>query len=188
MGISRKTVYLAALTCAVAIAMAGPSVRAGAGGTVTGTITTKEPAMKPISVTIDPGVCGQSLPNEAIAVDGTGHLANVVVTATGVKVQAPADAPLNNEKCSFVPRVATLRPGGSVKMTSKDPVLHTMHAAAADGKAYFNVSMPIPNLTISKPIDKPGVVTLSCSTHTWMRGYLFVTDELSGISGRDVKF
>ena len=188
MGISRKTVYLAALTCAVAIAMAGPSVRAGAGGTVTGTITTKEPAMKPISVTIDPGVCGQSLPNEAIAVDGTGHLANVVVTATGVKVQAPADAPLNNEKCSFVPRVATLRPGGSVKMTSKDPVLHTMHAAAADGKAYFNVSMPIPNLTISKPIDKPGVVTLSCSTHTWMRGYLFVTDELSGISGRDGKF
>jgi hypothetical protein len=63
-----------------------------------------------------------------------------------------------------------------------------MHAAAADGKAYFNVSMPIPNLTISKPIDKPGVVTLSCSTHTWMRGYLFVTDELSGISGRDGKF
>lgn len=188
MGVSRKTVYLAALTCAAAIALAGPSVRAGAGGTVTGTITTKEAAMKPIAVTIDPGVCGQSLPNEAIEVDGAGHLANVVVTATGVKAQAPADAPLNNEKCSFVPRVATLRPGGSVKMTSKDPILHTMHAAAADGKAYFNISMPIPNLTISKPLDKPGVVTLSCSTHTWMRGYLFVTDELSGISSRDGKF
>ena len=49
--------------------------------------------------------------------------------------------------------------------------------------------MPIPNLTISKPIDKPGVVTLSCSTHTWMRGYLFVTDELSAVSAaRDGKF
>jgi plastocyanin len=188
MGVSRKAVYLAALTGAAAIAWTGPSVRAGAGGTVTGTITTKEAAMKPIPVTIDPGVCGQSLPNEAITVDAAGHLANVVVTVTGVKAQAPADAPLNNEKCSFVPRVATLRPGGSVKMTSKDPILHTMHAAAADGKAYFNVSMPIPNLTISKPLDKPGVVTLSCSTHTWMRGYLFVTDELSGISARDGKF
>lgn len=144
--------------------------------------------MKPIAVTIDPAVCGQSLPNDAIAVDPTGHLANVVITATGVKAQAPADASLNNEKCSFVPRVATLRPGGAVKMTSKDPILHTMHAAGADGKAYFNVSMPIPNLTISKPLDKPGVVTLSCSTHTWMRGYLFVTDELSAVSGHDGKF
>ena len=53
---------------------------------------------------------------------------------------------------------------------------------------YFNISLPTPNLTISKPIDKPGVVTLSCSTHTWMRGYLFVTDELSGVSGADGKF
>jgi len=188
MGVSRNTVYSAALTCAAALAMAGPSVRAGAGGTVTGTITTTEPAMKPIAVTIDPGVCGQSLPNQAIAVDASGHLANVVVTAAGVKAPAPADAPLNNDKCAFVPRVATLRPGGAVKMTSKDPILHTMHAAGADGKAYFNVSMPIPNLTISKPLDKPGVVTLSCSTHTWMRGYLFVTDELSVVSGADGKF
>jgi plastocyanin len=188
MGVSGKTVYLAALSGAVALAVLQPGVRAGAGGSVTGTITTKETAMKPIAVTIDPAVCGQSLPNEAITVDAAGHLANVVVTITGVKAQAPADAPLNNEKCAFVPRVATLRPGGSVKMTSKDPILHTMHAAGADGKAYFNVSMPIPNLTISKPLDKPGVVTLSCSTHTWMRGYLFVTDELSVISHPDGKF
>ena len=99
MGVSRKPVLLAALTCAAAIAMAGPSVRTGAGGTVTGTITTKEPAMTPIAVTIDPGVCGPSLPNEAIDLDGTGHLANVVVTATGVKASAPAEAPLSNEKC-----------------------------------------------------------------------------------------
>ena len=110
MGVSRQTVYLAALTCVVALAMARPTVRAGAGGTISGTITTKEPTMKPIAVTIDSGVCGPSLPNEAITVDSAGHLANVVVTVTGVKAPAPADAPVNNEKCSFVPRVATLVP------------------------------------------------------------------------------
>ena len=73
-------------------------------------------------------------------------------------------------------------------MTSKDPVLHTMHAAAADGRAFFNISIPIPNITLSRPLDKAGLVTLSCSTHTWMRGYLFVTDELSAVTGADGKF
>jgi plastocyanin len=188
MGISRTTLYLSALTCVVALATSEARAGARAGGTVVGTITTKEAALKPIQVTIDPNVCGSSLRNEAISVDPSGHLANVVVTATGLKAQLPADVSLNNEKCSFVPRVAVLRPNGNVKMTSKDPVLHTMHAAGADGKAYFNVSMPIPNLTITKPLDKPGVVTLSCSTHTWMRGFLFVTDELSTISATDGKF
>jgi plastocyanin len=185
---SRTTVYLAAVTTGVALTLARPHAGASSGGVVVGTISTKEPPLKPIAVTIDPTVCGQTLPNQAIDVDASGHLANVVVTATGVKLPEPADAVINNEKCSFVPRVSVLRPNGSVKMTSKDPVLHTMHAAAADGRVFFNISMPIPNLTISRPIDKPGVVTLSCSTHTWMRGYLFVTDEVSGVSGFDGKF
>jgi carboxypeptidase family protein len=73
-------------------------------------------------------------------------------------------------------------------MTSKDPMLHTMHAAAPDGRAFFNVSIPMPNITLSRPIDKAGLATLSCSTHTWMRGYLLVTDERSAVSGKDGKF
>ena len=84
-----------------------------------------------------------------------------------------------NEKCRFVPRIATLRPGGTVKTTSHDPMIHTMHAAA-DGRALFNVSLPLPNLTVSRPISRAGVVTMSCSTHTWMRGYLHVTDVADG--------
>jgi Carboxypeptidase regulatory-like domain len=81
-----------------------------------------------------------------------------------------------------------MRPGGALKMSSKDPMLHTMHAAAADGRAFFNISIPIPNVTLSRSIDKAGVVTLSCSTHTWMRGYLVVTDERTSVTGPDGKF
>ena len=159
-----------------------------AGGTIVGVASTKEPAPKPIRATIDPSVCGQTVPDESVVVDATGHLANVVVTVPGVKAQQPAEALFANEKCRFVPRVALMRPGGAVKMTSKDATLHTMHAAGADGKAFFNVSIPMPNITLSRPVDKPGVATLTCSTHTWMRGYLHVTDELSAISGADGRF
>ena len=112
----------------------------------------------------------------------------VSLTVPGVKVAAPPEAPVTNDKCRFGPRVSLVRPNGTVAMTSKDTVLHTMHAAAADTRVLFNVSLPIPNMKISKPIDKPGVVMLTCSTHTRMRGYLFVTEELAAISGADGSF
>lgn len=190
MGILRTGVVaaLALVTVPGIVATDRKDVRRPAAGAIAGVATTKETAPKPIRVTIDPAVCGQSLPDESIVVDGAGHLANVIVTVAGVKAPAPPETAVSNEKCAFVPRVSTIRPGGTVKMSSKDPMLHTMHAAAADGRAFFNVSIPMPNVTLSRPIDKPGIVTLSCSTHTWMRGYLLVTDERSVVTGKDGKF
>jgi plastocyanin len=190
MGISR-TCVVAAVAFATASGVASPdreASRSPAAGVIAGVATTREAAPKAIRVTIDPAVCGSSLPDESIAVDASGHLANVIVTVAGVKAGVPAETAVSNEKCAFVPRVSTIRPGGSLKMSSKDPMLHTMHAAAPDGRAFFNVSIPMPNVTISRPLDKPGLVTLSCSTHTWMRGYLLVTDERSVVTGRDGKF
>lgn len=189
MGISRTCFGTAvALAAASGIVSTDRESRSAATGAIAGVATTKEAAPKPIRVTIDPAVCGSSLPDESIAVDAAGHLANVIVTVAGVKAGAPAETAVSNEKCAFVPRVSTIRPGGSVKMSSKDPMLHTMHAAAPDGRAFFNVSIPIPNVTLSRTLDKPGLVTLSCSTHTWMRGYMLVTDERSVVTGRDGAF
>ena len=173
---------IAALTLGVA-ASAGPMGVARAGGTIVGIAKTTEAAPKPVRVTIDPGVCGQTVPDESVVVDSSGGLANVVVSVAGVKAQQPAEQLYTNEKCRFVPRVSLMRPNGAVKMTSRDSTLHTMHAAGADGRAFFNVSIPVPNITLSRPVDRPGHVTLSCSTHTWMRGHLVVTDELSAVSG-----
>lgn len=190
MGISRAGSF-AALALALASTVlphAGGAADARATGAIAGVASTKEGAPKPIRATIDPAVCGQSLPDESIVVDAAGHLANVIVTMTGVKGAAPPETLVVNDKCAFVPRVSILRPGGALRMSSKDPVLHTMHAAAADGRAFFNISIPIPNITLSRPLDKAGLATLSCSTHTWMRGYLFVTDERSAVTDKDGKF
>jgi plastocyanin len=191
MGISR-TSLIAAVALALLWPLSPPRAMVDgatlAAGIVSGVATTKEAGPRPIRVTIDPQVCGQSLPDESILVDAAGHLANVVVTVAGVKTPAPAETFVSNEKCAFVPRVSIMRPGGALKMSSKDPMLHTMHAAAADGRAFFNISIPMPNVTLSRSIDKAGVVTLSCSTHTWMRGYLVVTDERTVVSGPDGKF
>lgn len=186
-GVSRSGFAAAVALASVALGVT-PVAHTHAGGTIVGVVSTKEAGLKPIRVTIDPNVCGQTLPDEAIVVDAAGRVANALVTIAGVKGQPPAEVVVANEKCRFVPRVSIMKPGGTIRMTSKDPMLHTMHAAGADGRAFFNVSLPIPNMTLSRPIDKPGVVTLSCSTHTWMRGHLLVTDGLAAASGPDGKF
>jgi plastocyanin len=189
MGVSRKTVF-SALTVGAALVATQLLAGAPAGGTIVGTITTKEATRPALRVTIDPAVCGQSLPDESVVVGAAGQLANAVVTVTGVKSPAPAEVTVSNEKCRFVPHVAMVRPAGSVKITNKDPapVLHTTHAQMTDGKFLFNVSLPIPNMTITKQVDKVGMLALVCNTHTWMRGWLAVTDELSAQSGADGKF
>jgi len=189
MGISRASVLLPGIALAAALAAPPAWLQARAGGTIVGTLTTKEPGRPPLRVTIDPNVCGSTIPDESIVVDATGHLANGVVTVTGVKVPSPAEVTVSNEKCHFVPHVSLLKPAGNVKVTNKDAnTLHTTHAQFADGKFLFNVSLPMVNFTTTKPIDKPGLVELACNTHTWMRGYLVVTEELSAVSGADGKF
>lgn len=173
------------------IASASPPVTgrtAPAAGTIAGTITTTEPERPAVRATIDPNVCGATVPDESVTRDAAGHLANVVVIVAGAKAPAPSEVVVSNERCRFVPHVALLRPGGAVKMTSQDPVLHTMHAAGSDGRAFFNVSLPFPKMTLSRTLERPGPVALSCSTHTWMRGYLYVTDELAAVSGPDGRF
>ncbi len=174
-----------AIAAVISLGLRAADVDRGAPGTtgaIAGVAMTEEAGRPPIRATIDPAVCGSAVPNEVIVVDGSGRLANVVVTVAGVKAPAADEVLVSNDKCRFVPRVSLLRPGGTVRMTSRDPVLHTMHAAAADGRAFFNVGIPMPSITLSRTIDRPGVVTLTCSTHTWMRGYLHVTDERSAVT------
>lgn len=157
-------------------------------GTVTGTITTTAKGLAPLRVTIDQKVCGNELPDHAIVVDGQGRLANAVVVLTGVNGAAPAEGMVSNDKCSFAPRVQIVRPNGKLKTTSNDPVLHTTNAQLENGRTLFNVALPIPGLTVTKPIGTTGTVRLGCNTHPWMRGWVIVTDQAAALTGADGRF
>ncbi len=157
-------------------------------GSVTGTITTTAKGLAPVRVTIDQKVCGGELPDHSVVVDAQGRLANAVVVLTGLKRMAPAESTVTNDKCSFAPRVQIVRPNGTVKTTSKDPILHTTNAQSENGRTLFNVALPITGLTISKPIGAAGTVRLMCNTHPWMRGWMVVTDDAAAITGADGRF
>jgi hypothetical protein len=157
-------------------------------GSISGTITTTAKGTAPIRVTIDQKVCGNDLPDEAIVVDAQGHLANAVVILTGVKKPGAAETLVTNDRCRFAPRVQLVRPNGSVRTTSKDPMLHTTQAQTDTGRTIFNVALPVPGINIAKPIGPAGVVRLSCNIHPWMRGWMIVTDEAAAVSGADGRF
>ena len=158
-------------------------------GTISGVVTTAVPALRPLRVTADIKVCGTQLPDEAIAVGPGGGLANVALTLTGVKVRTPYPDPLvTNEGCRFVPRVQLARPGAPTRTTSKDPLLHTTNAQQDGGRTLFNVGLPAPNLVVTRSLAGPGLVRVTCNTHTWMRGFIVVTDEMGAVSGADGRF
>ena len=164
------------------------TVAAAQTGSVTGTVSTTAKGVPPVRVTIDQKVCGNELPDEAIVVDGQGRLANAVVTLTGVKRAAPAEAAVTNEKCRFAPRVQLISSKTAVRTTSKDPILHTTNAQLENGRTLFNVALPVPGININKAIAATGPVRLSCNTHPWMRGWMIVTDEAAAVSGGDGRF
>jgi hypothetical protein len=157
-------------------------------GSITGTITTTAQGTAPVRATIDQKVCGNELPGEAIIVDAQGRLANAVVMVAGVKQQHPTEPLVVNDQCRFTPRVQLIAPKATIKTTSKDPILHTTNAQLENGRTLFNVALPFPGITITKPILGGGNVRLSCNTHPWMRGWMVVASDAAAISGADGRF
>ena len=177
------------LPAVLVLVVALPMAAAAQTGSIAGVVTTAVPALRPLRVTADIKVCGTQLPDEAIAVGAGGVLANAVVTLTGVKVRTPyPDPQVTNEQCRFVPRVQLARPGAPTKTTSKDALLHTTNAQQDGGRTLFNVGLPVPGMVVTRPLNGPGLVRLTCNTHTWMRGFVVVTDEIGAVSRADGRF
>jgi hypothetical protein len=159
-------------------------------GSVVGTVTTAAKTLPSIRVTFDQKICGNDLPDDAIVVDAQGHLANAVVMLVGVKAgkAKPIEPLITNEKCRFTPRVQIARPNSTIKTTSHDPVLHTTNVQTEGGPLLFNVALPVPGMTISKPLGPAGIARITCNTHPWMRGYVVVTDDIAAVTGADGSF
>lgn len=181
---SRRPTVIALLA-----ALTVPALGFAQGGAITGVVTTAAAAPRPLRVSMDTKVCGSELPDESIVVGAGGVLANAVISLTGVKVTTPYPEPsVTNEKCRFLPRVQLARPGAPTRTTSKDALLHTTNAQQDGSRTLFNVGLPVPGMVVTRPLNGAGLVRITCNTHTWMRGFIVVTDEMATVSGADGRF
>ena len=159
-------------------------------GTVTGIVVTDAtPDARPVAVTTDQAVCGNQVEDRVAVVDSQGGVANAVIIVTGAPWGDVKPEPvINNAGCYFVPRVQVAATRSLVKVTSEDDTLHTTHAYDDRQRTLFNIAIPVPGIQIERPLRRPGPVRIECDSHGWMRGWVYVTDDVGAVSGPDGRF
>ena len=161
-----------------------------AGGTIAGRITVDDvPDIAMVSVDTDQTVCGDEVEDRATVVEPSGGVANAVVVVNGAPwVVDPSPPAISNKNCYFEPRVQVAKTRSVVTLTSEDETLHTTHAYDDRARTVFNIAIPIPGLSIERPLRRPGMVRVECDSHGWMRGWVYVTDDIAAVSGSDGRF
>lgn len=122
--------------------------------------------------------CGSQLPEEKYLIKDK-KIQNVVVYIEDIKAgkAVPAEAvTLTNLKCAFVPHVAVGFKGSKFIEKNDDPIFHNIHTYIG-GKTMYNIGLPEKGSSVTKPLNKTGVIEVTCDSHPWMHGYLYVSDS-----------
>ena len=165
------------------------------------------PKRSKLVVNKDQDVCGAfDLRNEQLVVAEDGSMRDVIIYARKLKGPKSSEdnepVVLDNKDCRFAPHVVAVRPGQTLLVKNSDPVAHNTDIKFSSNSA-VNEGLPpsaTKELKVSKAERKP--VSVSCSIHPWMRGYLVVQDtpfiaitkedgtfEISGLPvGKEVEF
>ena len=159
-------------------------------GVVTGVVKVDSiPDMETVDVDTDQAVCGTTVEDQAALVDPSGGVANAVVLVNGLEWIGDPPAPvIKNEGCFFVPRVQVAKTRSQLEITSVDETLHSTHAYDDRQRTMFNVAIPFPGLNIKRPLRRPGVVRIECDSHAWMRGWIYITNDVGAVTSTKGRF
>ena len=159
-------------------------------GVVTGVVKVDSiPDMETVDVDTDQVVCGTTVEDQSALVDPSGGVANAVVLVNGLEWIADPPAPvIKNEGCFFVPRVLVAKTRSQLEITSVDETLHSTHAYDDRQRTMFNVAIPFPGLNIKRPLRRPGVVRIECDSHAWMRGWIYITNDVGAVTSTKGRF
>jgi plastocyanin len=150
------------------------------------------PAPKKIDVTIDQYVCGTSKDAGDLLLSPQKELRNAVVWLENpppAKEAPPqlAKVEMDQNGCTFIPRVVLVAAGGTVDFLNSDRLLHNIHAMPKLNAA-FNRTQP-KSRTIPITFEKPEIVRINCDLHSWMAGWVVVTAHpYYAITGADGQF
>jgi hypothetical protein len=142
----------------------------------------------------DQAVCapaGKQVLSERLIVDeASGGISNVVVYLmteknrpipvheSAAKPREGAPATLDNKACLFVPHVLAVHRGiGSLKITNSDSVAHNANISAAAGAAFNTLINQADATTYALTAEEPVPVPVTCTVHTWMKGYVMPRDN-----------
>ena len=164
-----------------------------------------------ISMTEDPGVCGNRQESGVYQVDDS-KVKNAVVWLEGVdkgRDTIRGSVNIKIDRCRIEPRVSVGFVGGDFTFVNNDPILHTVQLKMglayqkkvsgrplSDGATIYNIALPLKGIGIRKPIKRwhrytqyTGNVRIRSSTHPWMTGYAFIFNHpYAGVTDKNGVF
>ena len=148
-------------------------------GTITGKVVfTGTYAAGKTAISKDREVCGDTKLDSSLVVGKQGELKNAVIQIGDLKQgKSPVkEVELDQLKCEYVPHVAVVPTGGTVKIKNSDGILHNVHSIS-EKNTPFNRAQPKFMKEIKETFTKPEIVQLRCDVHGWMSGWIVVTEK-----------
>lgn len=102
---------------------------------------------------------------------------SAVVTLTPIgrgAAVAPIEAVMDQVASEFTPRVLVVPKGSRVRFPNSDRIRHQVYSFSPAKR----FELPLYTGTPPNPVvfDSPGIVTVGCNIHDWMKGYIVVVD------------
>jgi len=146
------------------------------GSLVEGTVRLQgtPPPAKKIQVAQDADVCGETREVFPVRVKN-GGIDDAVVWIDDIqrgKAFSFPPAQVDQGDCTFFPHIVLMHPG-DVKITSRDPIPHSVHTHARHNRDYDESMSPLkPDISLS--FQEPDVIGVRCDLHSWMQAYVIV--------------
>ena len=153
------------------------------GGTITGEIKLAgaAPAPKVVKVNKDNEVCGQEKKIAEVQVGPNGGVGSTIVSVSDAKgAKAAAPAVLDQKGCEFRPNVLVMAPG-EIKILNSDGVLHNIHTFSTANPP-INKAQPKFKKEMVEKFAKPELIKVVCDAHSWMLGWIYVTEAPAAVS------
>ena len=104
-------------------------------------------------------------------------VADAVVTLMPIGKAAqttPVEAVMDQVNSEFSPRVLVVPRGSRVRFPNSDRIRHQVYSFSPAKR----FELPLYSGTPPAPVvfDSPGIVTVGCNIHDWMKGYIVVVD------------
>lgn len=150
----------------------------------------KAPTLLPLNTASVPA-CNHpaGIPDESVVINSNGTLANVFVYLKGVPASSGSGEPpvvLDQVNCQYVPHVAAVQVGQTLRLKSSDPFLHNVHIADAQPPinwAFTGIQQR------DCTFDRPGFLKVRCDVHPWMTAWVGVFDSpYFAVTGADGTF
>ena len=161
-------------------------------GSVSGTVTLKgtAPASQPINMSSDPYCVDQGGGQTQTVVVGDGNaLQNVFVYVKDglgtLKFPVPQTAVvLDQQKCTYAPRVFGIQAGQTLEIVNSDNTLHNIHAMPQANRE-FNRGQALQGMKHTHVFSVAEVmVPFKCDVHKWMNAWVGVLDHpFYGVTG-----